>query len=145
LAGSGATNCGRLQSQSPVEMQSASGCATKAAQSKQPFYVSYELPGLTVAVAGNADGKLYAVQSDTKVGQPGTSADVKTAPCPSELRVAASGRVTCVPPGAMGIGSSGGNPHAGVPPASGANPHGGAMPPASGANPHGGAVPPPKP
>src|SRR5438876_9601855 len=59
LAGSGATNCGRLQSQTPAEMEPAAKCAMDAAGKKQPFYIAYELPGMTIAMAGNAEGKLF--------------------------------------------------------------------------------------
>lgn len=128
LAGSAATNCGRVETMSAEAMKTAGDCATEAAQKKQAFYVAYDLPGLTVGVAGNAEGKLYALQTEAKEGQPITAADVKTAPCPAELRLAASGRVTCLPAGSMSMGSSGASPHGGMPPASGPNPHGGATP-----------------
>ena len=32
---------------------------------KTPFYVEYQLPGMNVAIAGNSQGKLFAVQSQT--------------------------------------------------------------------------------
>jgi hypothetical protein len=127
LAGSGATDCGRLKSQDAAQEKTASDCAMGAAQKKQPFYVAYELPGMTVGVAGAADGKLYTLQASApENGQPGAAPAINTEPCPAELRVAQSGRVTCLSPGSMGMGM-------------GANPHGGmTMPPATGENPHGG-------
>ncbi len=65
LAGSGATDCGRLKSQAPEPMEAASRCAMGAANKKQAFYVVYELPGMIVALAGNSDGKLFSVQQET--------------------------------------------------------------------------------
>ena len=127
VAGSGATDCGRLKSQEAADVQAASQCAMNAAQSKHPFYVAYDLPGLTTAVAGDAQGKLFAIQSQTGESGPG----VESTPCPSELRLAQSGRVTCYAPGSMG----------GMPAGAGANPHG-SMPPAAGANPHEGLAAP---
>jgi hypothetical protein len=130
LAGTGATDCGRPQSQAQAEVQPASDCAMKAAQAKQAFYVAYDLPGMTVAMAGDSQGKLYSVQSQSNGG-------VQSTPCPSEIRLAQSGRVTCFAPGSMG-GGAGTTPHGGMemPSASGANPHQGTAVP-SHANPHG--------
>jgi len=51
LAGTGATDCGRVKSQDSSVVQPASDCAMKAAEGKQAFYVAYDLPGLTTAVA----------------------------------------------------------------------------------------------
>lgn len=112
LAGSGATNCGDLKSQVPAEMQTVSKCAMDAGKSKTPFYVEYVLPGMNVAVAGNAQGKLYSVQ--TQEGTPG----IVSGDCPAELRVAPSGRVTCYAPGTfpMGVAGSGSHPSMVVPP-----------------------------
>jgi hypothetical protein len=145
LAGGSATDCGRLKSQDPGQMKTASDCAMGAAQKKQPFYVAYDLPGMTVAVASASDGKLYMIQAQTgENGQPAAAVQVNAEPCPSELRVAQSGRITCTAPGSMGgMGGMGmgGNPHGGVamPPAGGENPHGGEMmPPAGTPNPHAG-------
>jgi hypothetical protein len=138
LAGSGATNCGRVKSVSPAENKPASDCAMQAAQAKKPFYVAYEMPGLTVAVAGASDGKLYAVQSqsappqeDGQKAEPNTAApsEVTSTPCPAELRMASSGRVTCYPANSFGAMPGGTNPHGGgmmMPPAGTANPHDGA-------------------
>ena len=117
LAGPGATDCGRLKSQETKEMKAASDCAMEAAQSKHPFYVGYEMPGLTVATAGNSEGKLFAVQvQGTPSTDPNSNQGLTSGACPTELRVAPSGRVTCFPPGAaMPGGMPGGtNPHAGV-------------------------------
>ncbi len=66
-----------------------------AAKAKHPFYVAYEMPGMTVGVAGNAEGNLFTVQAQG-------STDVSSGACPSQLRVAPSGRVTCFAPGDMG-------------------------------------------
>ncbi len=127
LAGSGATDCGNPKSQNPPDVQPATDCAVKAAQNKQAFYVRYDLPGMTTAMAGDAQGKLYAVQSEA-------NGNVQSAPCPAEIRIAQSGRVTCYAMGSMGgMGTMGGtSPHGGdmsMPPATGPNPHeGSAMP-----------------
>ncbi len=147
LAGSGATDCGRLKPQAqekPEQLEAAGNCAMGAAKKKQAFYVAYELPGLIVALAGNSDGKLFSVQQEQPEKAPsGTAAELMAAPCPSELRIAQSGRVTCIAPGSMGGSSMGGaSPHGGtaMPPASGSSPHGGMnMSPGVAPNPHGGA------
>ncbi len=125
LAGSGATDCGSPKSQQPADVEPASKCALQAAQNKQPFYVRYDLPGMTTAMAGNAEGKLFAVQTSS-------AGEVDSTPCPAEIRQAPSGRVTCYTPGSMGSmpGMGGTNPHGGgmtMPPATGENPHGGMM------------------
>lgn len=70
----------------------------QAAQSKHPFFVAYDMPGMSIGVAGNSAGKLYNVQSQGE----GASAAVTSGDCPSQLRVAGSGRVTCFAPGDMG-------------------------------------------
>lgn len=138
-AGSGATDCGRLNSQAPDQMKTASDCAMQAAKSKHPFYVAYDLPGMTVAVAGNAEGKLFSVNSQKPENEQGGATEVKSEPCPAELRIAQSGRVTCFPLGSFG-GAMGASPHGGamgMPPATGENPHGSmAVPPAGTPNPH---------
>ena len=122
IAGSGAANCGRLQTQGEAQMSSASKCAVDAAQQKRPFYVAYDMPGMTVAVAGNSEGKLFTVQSQTG------GVGLVSAPCPAELRVAPSGRITCYAPGTFPMGAGMGS-HSGMsstPP--GTNPHQGAPP-----------------
>lgn len=128
IAGSDATNCGRFQTQGSNELSAASKCAMDAAQQKHPFYVAYDLPGMTVAVAGTSEGKLFTVQSQTG------GVGLASAPCPAELRVAPSGRVTCYAPGTFPMGAGTGS-HGGMsmPPATGPNPHQGSQPPA---NPH---------
>ncbi len=147
LAGNDAKNCGRVKSPSEGDTKSASDCAVQSAQSKKPFYVAYDMPGLTVAVAGAPDGKLYSVQSQTPAPAEGQNAQtagqtqVTATPCPSELRVASSGRVTCFPTGSFGV-TPGASPHGGgmtMPPAGMTNPHGGSMsmPPPGTPNPHG--------
>ncbi len=145
LAGSGATDCGRLQSQAQEPMKPASDCAMQAAESKHPFYVAYDMPGLTVGVSGDAAGKLYFVQVEQpQNAQPGVKTAVQSGPCPSELRVAQSGRVTCFAPGTMGPGTHAGMP---MPPMGTENPHGGmGLPPSGTPNPHAGkpVAPPPK-
>ncbi len=138
LSGSGATDCGRT-SQSPDQIQKASDCAMSAAKDKRPFYVAYDMPGLTVGVAGNPEGKLFSVQAETPENAAGGKPQIQSAPCPAELRLAQSGRVTCMSPGSMG----GGNPHGGMGAATGENPHGGmmSMPPMGTSNPHGNTQP----
>ncbi len=127
LAGKNATNCGDVKSLAGDEVQKASDCAMQAAKAKKPFLVSYDMPGLSVGVAGNADGKLFTVQSEEENGKPATP---RSQPCPADLRIAQSGRVTCMPSGSMGVA-----------PGSGSSPHGGSMGmPAPGTpNPHGAA------
>lgn len=118
-AGTSAADCGRFDTHVTADQfKKASDCAQQASQSKHPFYVAYDMPGMTVGVAGNTDGKLFTVQSQGS----GPSATVTSADCPSQLRVAASGRVTCYAPGDMGSMGAG---HAAVPPGM-PNPH--AMP-----------------
>ena len=119
IAGSGATNCGRLKTQGTNEMDAASKCALQAAQQKHPFYVAYDMPGMTVAVAGNAGGKLFTLQS--QAGGAGLATDT----CPAELRVAPSGRVTCYAPGTFPMGAGAGSHNSmTMPPAmGGTNPH----------------------
>ena len=124
-AGASSTNCGRLDVHATADQsKAASDCAMQSSHGKRPFYVTYDMPGMTVGVAGDAEGKLYTVQAQ---GSPSPS--VTTGACPSQLRVASSGRVTCFAPGDMG--SMGAGPGAGAIPPGAANPH------ASGtANPH---------
>ena len=139
VAGRGATDCGRFPVQTAdVQLKAASECAMQAAQSKKAFYIGYDMPGMTVAVAGDSGGKLYSVQ----VQERGT---VSSEPCPSEVRVAPSGRVTCFAPGQFSGGAMGGDPHSGMPiPAAGGagssgmmNPHAVIPPAAEGTpNPH---------
>jgi hypothetical protein len=86
-----------------------------AAQDKHPFYVAYDMPGMTVGVAGDAEGKLFTVQAQG-------SANVSSGACPSQLRLAPSGRVTCFAPGDMG--SMGGGVHMNAPTGM-MNPHAG--------------------
>lgn len=115
-AGSSATDCGRLGTHVPADQsKAASDCALQANQNKHPFYVAYDMPGMTIGVAGNSDGKLFTVQSQGS----GPSAALTSGDCPSQLRVAGSGRVTCFAPGDMGSLGSG---HAAVP-AGMPNPH----------------------
>ena len=128
LAGGGATNCGFFKSQVRTELDAASKCATDASKAKTPFYVEYEMPGMNVALAGNAQGKLYSVQSQAG------GAGLTTGDCPAELRVAPSGRVTCYAPGTFPMGAGAGS-HSNMPmPPMGmgtGSPHGatGALPP----------------
>ncbi len=130
LAGGDAHDCGRLQTQAPEELKPASDCAVQAAQSKHPFYVAYEMPGLTVGVSGDAGGKLYFVQAEQPQStQPGEKPVIKSGICPSQLRVALSGRVTCFAAGAMGSGTHGGMP---IPPIGVENPHDRTGPPPTG-------------
>jgi hypothetical protein len=121
LAGNAAADCGRHEIQAQgTELTTASNCALNAAKDKKAFYVGYDMPGMTTAIAGNAEGKLYAVQSQGS----GPAAQLESGPCPAELRVASSGRVTCFTPGSMSLG--GNDPHAGMAVKPGtASPHGG--------------------
>lgn len=123
LAGGNAKNCGIFKSQATADLEVAGKCAMDASKAKAPFFVEYQMPGMNVAVAGNAEGKLYTVQS-----QDG-GAGLATADCPAELRLAPSGRVTCYAPGTfpMGAGASTHNSMP-IPPMMGSgtkNPHGG--------------------
>ena len=120
-AGSSASDCGRLGIRAnEAQSKSASECAVQANQGKKPFYVAYDMPGMIVGVAGNSEGKLFTVQSQ--------GGAVSSGACPSQLRVAASGRVTCFAPGDMS--SMSGSHTAGSVPSGSSNPHaGGAKPP----------------
>lgn len=122
LAGGGAKDCGVLRSQATAEMEAASKCAMDASKAKAPFYIEYELPGMIVAMAGNGQGKLFAVQAQTG------GAGLTTGDCPAELRVAPSGRVTCYAPGTFPMGAGAGSHSTmSMPPAMGSgSPHGGA-------------------
>jgi hypothetical protein len=63
-AGSRAADCGRLDVRAnETQTKSAGDCALQASQSKKPFYVAYDMPGMSVGVAGNSEGKLFTVQS----------------------------------------------------------------------------------
>ncbi len=117
-SGASATDCGRLDVHATeAQSKAASECAMQASQGKKPFYVAYDMPGMIVGVAGNASGKLFTVQTQgTAAGAAVTSGD-----CPSQLRVANSGRVTCFAPGDMG--SMSGSHTAGSVPSGMANPH----------------------
>lgn len=120
-SGTGATDCGRLSVQATADQsKKASDCAMRASQGKHPFYVAYDMPGMAVGVAGNAAGKLFTVQSQGA----DSSAALTSGDCPSQLRVASSGRITCFAPGDMG--SMGAGHTAGAMPAGTPNPHGSA-------------------
>jgi len=125
-SGAGATDCGRLDMHAAADqLKTASDCAMQASQGKHPFYVAYDMPGMSIGVAGNGEGKLFTVQSQGT----GSSGALTTGACPSQLRVASSGRISCFSPGDMG--SMGGSHAAGAMTPGMANPHG-----ATGANPH---------
>jgi len=116
-----ATDGGRLSVQASADQsKSASDCAMQASQNKHPFYVAYDMPGMAVGVPGNAAGKLFTVQSQGT----GPSATLTSGDCPSQLRVASSGRVTCLAPGDTGSMGTG---HAAVPSGM-SNPHGTPVP-----------------
>lgn len=133
-AGAAATDCGRLSVQATADQSKAvADCAVQASQGKRPFYVAYDMPGMAIGVAGNAEGKLFTVQSQGT----GASAALTSGDCPSQLRVASSGRVTCFAPGDMG--SMGGGHAAGAEPPGMANPHAGGT-----TNPHGAGTTTPK-
>jgi hypothetical protein len=122
LAGSGATDCGRLDVRAgDQQLTGASTCATKAAESKHPFYVAYDMPGMSTGVAGSSEGKLFAVELQGS----GTGAQLQSGACPAELRVAKSGRLTCFIPGTMGLNPSASDPHSGMQVNGGASPSGG--------------------
>lgn len=125
-AGTPSNDCGRFDVQATeIQLKAASMCAQLANQKKQAFFVAYDMPGMTVGVAGNADGKLFTVQSQGE----GPSAALTSGECPSQLRVASSGRVTCFAPGDMGSMSAG---HAAGAVAPGMpNPHGSSAKPPS--------------
>ena len=125
LAGTGATDCGRLDVRATDQQsKAASACATQAAQSKHAFYVAYDMPGMSTGVAGSSGGKLFAVELQGS----GTGAQVQSGPCPAELRVAHSGRVTCFIPGTMGLNPSAADPHSGIALSPGMKPGGGMIP-----------------
>lgn len=118
-AGSSASDCGRLDVRATeAQSKAASDCVMQASQGKKAFYVAYDMPGMSVGVAGNVDGKLFTVQSQ--------GGALSSGACPSQLRVAASGRVTCFAPGDMG--SMSGSHAAGSMPAGSPNPHQGSLP-----------------
>jgi len=119
FAGAAATNCGRLEVHAPeAQSKATSDCAMQASQAKHAFYVAYDMPGMAIGVAGDSAGGLFSVQSQGE----GAAAALTSGPCPSQLRVAASGRVTCFAPGDMGSMGAG---HTAIPPGM-PNPH--AMP-----------------
>jgi hypothetical protein len=118
-SGVGATDCGRFGVQATADQsKTAADCAMQASQSKHAFYVAYDMPGMAIGVAGNSDGRLFTVHSQGT----GPSAALTSGDCPSPLRVAGSGRVTCFAPGDMGSIGAG---HTAIPPGM-PNPH--AMP-----------------
>ncbi len=131
-AGALSADCGRLDVHATeAQSKTASDCALQASQSKRAFYVAYDMPGMTVGVAANSAGKLFTVQSEGT----GAGANLTGGDCPSQLRVASSGRITCFAPGDMG--SMGTGHGAGAMPPGMSNPH------ATGTqNPHGDAKPP---
>lgn len=125
LAGTGATDCGRLDVRAAdPQLTAASSCATKSAQDKRPFYVAYDMPGMTTGVAGNNSGKLFAVELQGA----STGAQLSSGPCPAEMRIAKSGRVTCFIPGTMGLTPTATDPHSGISMTPGGAPSGGFMP-----------------
>lgn len=122
IAGGTAIDCGRheIQAQND-ELTKASNCVLESAKAKKPFYVGYDMPGMTNAIAGNADGKLFVVQLQGA----GTGARMASGACPGDLRIASSGRVTCFVPGSMSLNGPGADPHAGMAlnPNAGGTPH----------------------
>ena len=137
LAGNGAKDCGRLGPSDRAGLDNAASCVMDSSQAKKPFSVIYDMPGMSVAIAGNADGKLFAVQAIQPEGGAAAKApQISATPCPAQLRVAQSGRVTCFPQGSMGVPPGSANPHAGS--ASSSSPHSGMMPPPGTPNPHAG-------
>lgn len=137
IAGSSAKDCGRPASTDRPALDTAASCVMETAQAKKPFSVIYDMPGMSVAIAGNAEGKLFAVQAIQPEGTSSAAPQVSVSPCPAELRVALSGRVTCFPQGTMGVPPGSANPHAGS--ATTQSGHGGmGMPPPGTPNPHAG-------
>lgn len=127
FSGAGAADCGRLDVHATADQsKTAADCAMQANQSKHPFYVAYDMPGMTVGVAGNVEGRLFSAQSQ--------GGALTSGACPSQLRVASSGRISCFAPGDM---TSMGSSHVGgaMPPGM-ANPHAGGT-----SNPHGTGTP----
>lgn len=109
-SGANATDCGRLDVKvDPDHSKAVADCAMQASQAKHAFYVAYDMPGMAVGVAGNSVGKLYSVQSQGL----GANATLTSGDCPSQLRIAGSGRVTCFAPGDMGAMGGG---HTAIPP-----------------------------
>src|SRR4051812_8850716 len=82
LSGAGATDCGEVKTLADDAIKQASDCAMQASKSKKAFHVAYEMPGLSVGVASNAEGKLFTVQSETDNGK---AAPAKAEPCPADL------------------------------------------------------------
>jgi hypothetical protein len=136
IAGGSAKDCGRPVSTDRAALDTAASCVMETAQAKKPFSVIYDMPGMSVAVAGNSEGKMFAVQSIQPEGASKGTPQMNVSPCPAELRVAQSGRVTCFPPGSMGVPPGAANPHAGS--ASAPSGHSGMMPPPGTPNPHAG-------
>src|ERR1700745_2303695 len=61
LAGSGASDCGRLDVRAADQtLTGASSCATKAAQDKHPFFVAYDMPGMSTGVGGKLDRQVFS-------------------------------------------------------------------------------------
>jgi hypothetical protein len=119
-SGRAATDCGRIGVHATADQsKAASDCAMQASQTKHAFYVAYDMPGMSVGVAGNADGKLFTVQTQG-------SGALTSGDCPSQLRIASSGRMTCFAPGDMG--SMAGSHAAGAMPSGMPNPHATANP-----------------
>lgn len=136
LAGNGAKDCGRLGTNDRAGLDNAASCVMDNSQAKKPFSVIYDMPGMSVAIAGNAEGKFFAVQAIQPEGGAKGAPQISVTPCPAQLRVAQSGRVTYFPQGSMGVPPGSANPHAG--PASGSSPHSGMTPPPGTPNPHAG-------
>src|ERR1700685_377206 len=89
LSGAGSVNCGDFKSSAPDELRAGSKCAEDSFRSNGPFFIEYEMPGLTVGVAGNTQSKFYCWQARCN------GAGLTGGECPAKLRVASSGRVTC--------------------------------------------------
>ena len=91
LAGGDATNCGRLPVQADKELKTASDCAIDAAQKRHPFYVGYDMPGMSVGVAGNSAGSLFSVEAQGEAG----SQQVTSGACPAALRETVCSSPSC--------------------------------------------------
>ncbi len=109
LAGPTAVDCGRVEIRH--DPSSASECVLNAFESKEAFFVRYDLPGMdsqvAVGLAGDRAGRAFGIAYDSMgwSGQPPPSLrnedkHLITTPCPKpvKLRKTARGQLTCFPP-----------------------------------------------
>jgi len=88
------TRCSRARS----ALTGAGTCVTKAAQDKRPFYVGYDMPGMSTGVAGNSEGKLLQCSCREPVPEAQLASGHARPSCDREKR-----RATCFLPGTMGL------------------------------------------